>query len=82
MCAEKTTVPPKKAAVRVSQLRELLERYNYRYHALDDPEVPDAEYDKLMVELRALESFQSLPASLQLDGVTGGDVTAVWSKRR
>ncbi|HEY4772769.1 MAG TPA: hypothetical protein VIH50_07030, partial [Steroidobacteraceae bacterium] len=36
-------------------MRELLERYNYRYHALDDPEVPDAEYDRLMVELRALE---------------------------
>ena len=47
---------PKKATVRAAQLRELLERYNYRYHALDDPEVPDAEYDKLMVELRALET--------------------------
>ena len=33
-----------------------LDRYNYRYHALDDPEVPDAEYDRLMLELRALES--------------------------
>ncbi len=37
-------------------LRELLHRYNYRYHALDDPEVPDAEYDRLMLELRALET--------------------------
>ncbi len=34
----------------------MLERYNYRYHALDDPEVPDAEYDRLMLELRALET--------------------------
>ena len=56
MCAAKSTEPPKKAAARAAQLRELLERYNYRYHALDDPEVPDAEYDKLMVELRKLES--------------------------
>src|SRR5665213_2782025 len=56
VCAQKTTLPPKKAAARAAQLRELLERYNYRYHALDDPEVPDAEYDKLMVELRALET--------------------------
>ena len=56
MCAEKSVEPPKKAAARAAQLRELLERYNYRYHALDDPEVPDAEYDKLMVELRALET--------------------------
>ena len=37
-------------------MNELLERYNYRYHALDDPEVPDAEYDLLMLELRAIET--------------------------
>ena len=46
----------KKAATRAAQLRELLDRYNYRYHALDDPEVPDAEYDRLMVELRDIET--------------------------
>jgi DNA ligase (NAD+) len=44
------------AAARAVELRELLDRYNYRYHALDDPEVPDAEYDRLMLELRALET--------------------------
>jgi DNA ligase (NAD+) len=44
------------AAARAGELKETLERYNYRYHALDDPEVPDAEYDKLMLELRALET--------------------------
>ena len=43
-------------ASRAAELRELLERYNYRYHALDDPEVPDAEYDRLMIELREIES--------------------------
>jgi DNA ligase (NAD+) len=56
VCPQKSAAPPKKAAARASELRELLERYNYRYHALDDPEVPDAEYDKLMLELRALET--------------------------
>ena len=44
------------AANRAAELRALLERYNYRYHALDDPEVPDAEYDKLMLELRGIEA--------------------------
>ena len=44
------------AARRALELRELLDRYNYRYHALDDPEVPDAEYDRLMVELRGIEA--------------------------
>jgi DNA ligase (NAD+) len=55
VCPEKSAGPPQKAVARASELRELLERYNYRYHALDDPEVPDAEYDRLMLELRALE---------------------------
>ncbi len=47
---------PKPRAARAVKLKDLLERYNYRYHALDDPEVPDAEYDRLMLELRALET--------------------------
>jgi DNA ligase (NAD+) len=56
MCPQNPAGPPNKAAARAAELRELLERYNYRYHALDDPEVPDAEYDRLMLELRALET--------------------------
>ena len=56
MCPQNPAGPPTKAAARAAELRELLERYNYRYHALDDPEVPDAEYDRLMLELRALET--------------------------
>jgi DNA ligase (NAD+) len=55
MCAQKAAGPVKKAAARAAELRETLERYNYRYYVLDDPEVPDAEYDRLMLELRALE---------------------------
>jgi DNA ligase (NAD+) len=49
-------VAERRAATRAAKLRELLDRYNYRYHALDDPEVPDAEYDRLMVELRGIEA--------------------------
>jgi DNA ligase (NAD+) len=57
VCAQRAAGAAKKAAAaRVGELKEVLERYNYRYHALDDPEVPDAEYDKLMLELRALET--------------------------
>jgi DNA ligase (NAD+) len=44
------------AAARVEELRRQIEYHNYRYHVLDDPEIPDAEYDKLMEELRALEA--------------------------
>ncbi len=40
---------------RPEELRELLKRYSYAYHVLDDPEVSDAEYDKLFDELLELE---------------------------
>jgi len=40
---------------RAAELRELLNRYLYEYHVLDDPSVSDAEYDRLYDELVALE---------------------------
>ncbi len=44
------------AAARVTELRALLARHDHRYYVLDDPEVPDSEYDRLMRELRELET--------------------------
>jgi DNA ligase (NAD+) len=40
---------------RAAELRERIEQANYRYHVLDDPDITDAEYDRLMRELEALE---------------------------
>ncbi|MFC5465095.1 NAD-dependent DNA ligase LigA [Lederbergia graminis] len=40
---------------RVQQLHELLNKYNYEYYVLDNPSVPDAEYDKLLNELIEIE---------------------------
>lgn len=40
---------------RVQQLHQLLHQYNYEYHVMDNPSVPDAEYDKLLHELIAIE---------------------------
>ncbi|NIV18092.1 MAG: NAD-dependent DNA ligase LigA [Woeseiaceae bacterium] len=47
-----------KAAVQktLDDLRDQIRHHNYRYHVLDDPEIPDAEYDRLVRELQALES--------------------------
>ena len=45
----------KKPAARAAQLREQLNYHNYRYYVLDDPEIPDAEYDRLLRELQDLE---------------------------
>ncbi|MEX1993464.1 MAG: NAD-dependent DNA ligase LigA [Steroidobacteraceae bacterium] len=41
---------------RAQRLRAEIERHNYRYHVLDDPQIPDAEYDRLMRQLRELEA--------------------------
>ena len=40
---------------RVGSLRQALHRHNYRYHVLDDPEVSDAQYDRMMQELLQIE---------------------------
>ena len=42
-------------AERAAELRRLLDHHAYRYYVLDDPEVSDAEYDRLYDELAALE---------------------------
>jgi DNA ligase (NAD+) len=44
------------AAARAAQLRTQIAQHDYRYYVLDDPTVSDAEYDRLMQELRALEA--------------------------
>ena len=41
---------------RVRALREQIDYHNYRYYVLDDPEIPDSEYDRLMRELQELEA--------------------------
>ncbi len=40
---------------RIEEIRKILEQYNYEYYVLDNPSVPDSEYDRLMNELIALE---------------------------
>jgi DNA ligase (NAD+) len=43
-------------AARIAELRRQIEDANYRYYILDDNSIPDAEYDRLMRELEALEA--------------------------
>ncbi|ATG58656.1 MULTISPECIES: NAD-dependent DNA ligase LigA [Pseudoalteromonas] len=40
----------------INHLRTLLEQHNYNYYVLDTPSIPDAEYDRLLRELSALET--------------------------
>jgi DNA ligase (NAD+) len=46
----------KAAETRILELRAELDQHNYRYHVLDEPNIPDVEYDRLFHELKALEA--------------------------
>ena len=41
---------------RAGELRDIITEHNYQYYVLDDPRVPDAEYDRLFRELQDLEA--------------------------
>jgi DNA ligase (NAD+) len=47
---------PESIQKEVEQLREALHYHNYRYYVLDDPEIPDAEYDRMMRLLMEIEA--------------------------
>ena len=41
---------------KVDSLRDQIRHHNYQYHVLDEPDVPDAEYDRLVRQLQQLEA--------------------------
>ena len=55
---------PAETAARAAALRAQIEQANYRYHVLDDADITDAEYDRLMRELEALETAYPTLASV------------------
>jgi DNA ligase (NAD+) len=68
---------------RVDALRELLHHHAHRYYVLDDPEIPDAEYDRLFRELQELEA--QYPGLLTPDSPTqrvGGKLLEGFAKVR
>lgn len=52
----------------IEQLRQEIHHHNYRYYALDDPQITDADYDRLMQRLRELEA--QYPESVTADSPT------------
>jgi DNA ligase (NAD+) len=57
-----------KITEKVETLRRALHYHNYRYYVLDDPEISDAEYDRMMRELMRLE--EAYPALASPDSPT------------
>ena len=78
--AEPAADDPKDAALAAAQerilaLRKTLQEHAYRYYVLDEPSLPDAEYDRLFQSLQALE--KAFPALVTPDSPTqrvGGQV--------
>jgi len=58
----------KKVVAQLESLRETINRHNYNYYVLDEPEIPDAEYDRLLRELQHLE--QQYPDLITPDSPT------------
>ena len=56
------------AAERAAALRDEINGHDYRYYVLNEPAVPDAEYDRLMKELREIEAAD--PALVTRDSPT------------
>ena len=59
---------PDKAKAQIEKLRAEINRHNYLYYVLDSPEISDAEYDRLMRELKRLE--EEYPQLLTPDSPT------------
>jgi len=80
MTKRKQSVDP---AVRVDELREIIRRHEHSYYVLDRPEVSDAEYDALFLELRRIE--EERPDLLTPDSPTqrvGGEASDQFAKVR
>ena len=66
---------------RILELSQILNQANHRYYVLDDPEMPDFEYDRLLRELEELEA--QYPELVRPDSPTqrvGGEALSQFQK--
>ena len=66
--SKSTDTTLEKIAQQAAHLREQINHHNYRYYVLDDPEIGDAEFDRLLRELQSLE--EQYPEVVTLDSPT------------
>jgi len=66
--ASESAFSSQQAAAQIAELREQIEGHNYRYYVLDEPSIPDAEYDRLLRALQQLED--DFPELLTADSPT------------
>ena len=62
---------PEKIRREVASLKKAIERHNRLYHSLDNPEIPDVDYDALVERLESLEREYALPSDSSLSSSVG-----------
>ena len=73
----------KEAKLRAEEITRTVEKWSYEYYVLDNPSVPDSEYDKLMNELIAIEKeYPELITPLSPTQRVGGTVLDEFQKIR
>ena len=65
--------PDEEVRARMQQYAELLDRWNYEYYVLDNPSVPDAEYDRVFRALSVIVVGGYLEVSVQCQFALGID---------
>ena len=71
----------KEAKIRAEEITRTVEKWSYEYYVLDNPSVPDSEYDKLMNELIAIEKeYPELITPLSPTQRVGGTVLEEFQK--
>lgn len=81
--ADSQATDRKRAEKRITELREEIRRHDYYYYVLDDPVIPDADYDKFFRELQDLE--QGYPDLVTRDSPTqrvGGEPSTAFNQVR
>lgn len=68
MTDKDSTLDKNSATARIEQLTQQLNHHSHQYYVLDQPEIPDAEYDRLFRELQALEA--QFPELKKIDSPT------------
>jgi DNA ligase (NAD+) len=69
------------AEKKAKDLQNLLNQYGYEYHVLDQPSVPDAEYDRLLRELIEIEEqFPELQTPDSPTQRVGGEILTMFNK--
>ncbi len=75
-CKKSLFMDKEQARKKIEKLRKQLNEHNYKYYVLDEPEISDFEFDKLMKELESLEKqYPDLAAPDSPTQRVGGEIT-------